>query len=106
MKFSIVSTFLLAQGIAAMPWSTVKTTQSNGEEITLRIKVSGASSPRFSHLAKPNGSVNPKHYPICFAICLSNEPECPPTWHSVKQGEDDDAPCWTCCKDGSDGNGV
>ncbi|KIL92212.1 hypothetical protein FAVG1_04620 [Fusarium avenaceum] len=73
MKFSIVSAFLLAQGIAAMPWSTVKTTQSNGEEVT------------FGHFAKPNGSINPKHYPICFAVCLSNEPECPPTWHSVKQ---------------------
>jgi len=32
MKFSIVSTILLAQGIAAMPWSNGKAT--NGEEIT------------------------------------------------------------------------
>jgi tryptophan-rich sensory protein len=31
MKFSIVATALLAQGIAAMPWSSHK---ANGEEIT------------------------------------------------------------------------
>ncbi|KAH6957198.1 hypothetical protein DER45DRAFT_305348 [Fusarium avenaceum] len=102
MKFSIVSTVLLAQGIAAMPWSTVKTIQSNGEEITLRIQVSGASSPMLGHLTKPKGSIDPNHYPICLAVCWSHKPECPQTWHPVNRGDGDDNPCWTCCKDGSD----
>ncbi|KAI1047246.1 hypothetical protein LB505_013288 [Fusarium chuoi] len=34
MKFSIASTLLLANGIAAMPWSSLSAKQSNGEEIT------------------------------------------------------------------------
>jgi hypothetical protein len=34
MKFSITSTLLLANGIAAMPWSSLNAKQSNGEEIT------------------------------------------------------------------------
>ncbi|PTD12221.1 hypothetical protein HYE67_010085 [Fusarium culmorum] len=34
MKFSIVATAFLAQGIAAMPWSFVKGANSNGDEVT------------------------------------------------------------------------
>jgi hypothetical protein len=34
MKFSIVSTALLAQGIVAMPWSSQKGIKANGDEIT------------------------------------------------------------------------
>ncbi|CAJ0547560.1 Ff.00g043140.m01.CDS01 [Fusarium sp. VM40] len=101
MKFSTVSAILFAQGIAAMPWSTVKTTQSNSGEITLRIQVAGASSPRLGHFAKPKGSIDPKHYPICLAVCWSDENRCPEGWRAVNNGNDQD-PCWTCCHNGED----
>ncbi|KAF5000047.1 hypothetical protein FGRMN_2058 [Fusarium graminum] len=97
MKFSVVSTALLAQGIAAMPWSSLQATQSNGEEITLRIQVSGASSGS-SSATKPNGStIDPKNYDVCLKVCWPSEPECPEGWNPKKFG-DDDYPCWSCCK--------
>jgi hypothetical protein len=46
MKFSIVATALLAQGIAAMPWTSVKS-QSNGEEITYAL-FSKSQNPIFT----------------------------------------------------------
>ncbi|KAF5676141.1 pathogenicity protein [Fusarium heterosporum] len=96
MKFSIVSTILLAQGIAAMPWSTLKTSQS-GEEITLRIEVSGASSGS-SSAPKPHGSaIDLKNYEVCLKVCFPEEPKCPEGWNNKKFG-DGDYPCWTCCK--------
>nr|RBR00920.1 hypothetical protein FVER53263_01598 [Fusarium verticillioides] len=55
MKFSIASTLLLANGIAAMPWSSLSTKQPNGEEITLRIQVSQPSS---NHAFSPNHKVS------------------------------------------------
>ncbi|KAH7235557.1 hypothetical protein BKA59DRAFT_516076 [Fusarium tricinctum] len=98
MKFSIVATALLAQGIAAMPWTSVKS-QSNGEEITLRIQVSGASGSKFT--PEPKGAINYKNYDVCLKVCWPEEPKCPEGWNSKKFGEDD-YPCWTCCKSTGD----
>ncbi|KAL4724317.1 hypothetical protein ACLX1H_008930 [Fusarium chlamydosporum] len=103
MKFSIVSTVLLAQGIAAMPWSNVKAARANGEEITLRIHVSqGSSATRGPGMTtKPNGVVNTKLYDVCFRVCWPEEPTCPEGWNSKNLGKDYD-PCWTCCKSAGD----
>jgi hypothetical protein len=107
MKFSIVATALLAQGIAAMPWTSVKS-QSNGEEITyalfqqphnshprhltsfpmyglltrpsLRIQVSGASGSKFT--PEPRGAINYKNYDVCLKVCWPEEPKCPEGWVS------------------------
>ncbi|KAM0257471.1 hypothetical protein ACHAPA_011731 [Fusarium lateritium] len=100
MKFSIVSTVLLAQGIAAMPWSSFKS-QSNGEEITLRIQVSGASAYGSNLSPKPQGIVNSKNYDVCLKVCWPEEPKCPEGWKATKFGEGD-YPCWTCCKSTGD----
>ncbi|KLO88696.1 uncharacterized protein LW93_4507 [Fusarium fujikuroi] len=96
MKFSIASTLLLANGIAAMPWSSLSAKQSNGEEITLRIQVSQPSS---NHAVSPNhkGVVNVNNYDVCLKVCWPQEPTCPEGWNSKKFG-DSDYPCWTCCK--------
>ncbi|KIL92211.1 hypothetical protein FAVG1_04619 [Fusarium avenaceum] len=94
MKFSIVATALLAQGIAAMPWTSVKR-QSNGEEITLRIQVSGVSGSKFT--PEPKGAINYKNYDVCLKVCWPEEVKCPEGWNSKKFGEDE-YPCWTCCK--------
>ncbi|KAF4436566.1 putative pathogenicity protein [Fusarium austroafricanum] len=98
MKFSIASTLLLAQGIAAMPWSSIAAKQSNGEEITLRIQVSQASN---NHGFTTKGTVNPNHYDVCLKVCWPEEPKCPEGWDSKKFG-DDGYPCWTCCKKNRD----
>ncbi|SPJ75331.1 uncharacterized protein FTOL_05062 [Fusarium torulosum] len=97
MKFSIVSTVLLAQGIAAMPWSSVQS-QSNGEEITLRIQVSGASAHKSDFSPKPKGAINYSNYDICLKVCWPEKPNCPEGWKPSKLGGDEDYPCWTCCK--------
>ncbi|KAF5557708.1 pathogenicity protein [Fusarium napiforme] len=91
MKFSIASTLLLANGIAAMPWSSLSTKQSSGEEITLRIQVSQPSS---DHAFTPNhkGVVNVHNYESCLKICFADPATCPEGWG------DGDYPCWTCCK--------
>nr|AGF29848.1 putative pathogenicity protein [Fusarium oxysporum] len=96
MKFSIASTLLLANGIAAMPWSSLNAKQSNGEEITLRIQVSQPSS---NHAFSPNhkGVVNVHNYEVCLKVCWPEEPKCPDGWNAKKFG-DGDYPCWTCCK--------
>ncbi|SCN67648.1 uncharacterized protein FFB20_02701 [Fusarium fujikuroi] len=96
MKFSIASTLLLANGIAAMPWSSLSAKQSNGEEITLRIQVSQPSS---NHAVTPNhkGVVNVHNYEVCLKVCWPEEPTCPEGWVSDLEG-DSDYPCWTCCK--------
>ncbi|KAM0351807.1 hypothetical protein ACHAPU_002319 [Fusarium lateritium] len=97
MKFSIVATALLAQGIAAMPWSSIQATQSNGDEITLRIQISGASSGS-SSAPKINGgsTIDLKNYEVCLKVCWPEEPKCPEGWNAKKFG--DDYPCWTCCR--------
>ncbi|KAI1035048.1 hypothetical protein LB503_011715 [Fusarium chuoi] len=81
MKFSIASTLLLANGIAAMPWSSLSAKQSNGEEITLRIQVSQPSS---NHAVTPNhkGVVNVHNYEVCLKVCWPEEPTCPEGWVS------------------------
>ncbi|SCO86312.1 uncharacterized protein FRV6_10439 [Fusarium oxysporum] len=96
MKFSIASTLLLANGIAAMPWSSLNAKQSNGEEITLRIQVSQPSS---NHPFSPShkGVVNVHNYEVCLKVCWPEEPKCPEGWNAKKFG-DGDYPCWTCCK--------
>ncbi|UZP35004.1 hypothetical protein NXS19_002820 [Fusarium pseudograminearum] len=96
MKFSIVATVLLAQGIAAMPWSFVKGTKSNGEEVTVRIQVSGASSHRVT--SKPAKQISTE--PICLNVCWSEKPNCPQDWEPHNNGADD-FPCWTCCREAS-----
>ncbi|KAF4436567.1 putative pathogenicity protein [Fusarium austroafricanum] len=95
MKFSIVSTILLAQGIAAMPWSSIKTKQANGEEITLRIQV-GSSSPHGFTKHKAS-NMNRKAYDICWAACFGEEPSCPEGWYSKNFGD-----CYTCCRSTGD----
>ncbi|KAL5621022.1 hypothetical protein FOBRF1_004268 [Fusarium oxysporum] len=96
MKFSIASTLLLANSIAAMPWSSLNAKQSSGEEITLRIQVSQPSSKKtFSPNHK--GVVNVHNYEVCLKVCWPEEPTCPEGWNSKKFG-DGDFPCWTCCK--------
>ncbi|KAJ4009519.1 hypothetical protein NW752_009109 [Fusarium irregulare] len=94
MKFSIVSTILLAQGIASMPWSSskVKTT----EDITLHIQVSQDQSGNPAH-AQHNGLINHANHDICWLVCWNTEPQCPEGWYSSQQGE-----CWTCCRSPSD----
>ncbi|KAF9771751.1 hypothetical protein IL306_010601 [Fusarium sp. DS 682] len=98
MKFSIASTLLLAQGIAAMPWSSLNAKQSNGEEITpsLRIQVSQPSS-NHNFTPKSKGAINVNNYEVCLKVCWPEEPQCPEGWNSKKFG-DSDYPCWTCCK--------
>lgn len=53
------------------------------DQPSLRIQVAGASSPRLGHFAKPKGSIDPKHYPICLAVCWSDENRCPEGWVSI-----------------------
>ncbi|CEI66134.1 unnamed protein product [Fusarium venenatum] len=88
MKFSILATTLFAQSIAAMPWYAVKGTKADGEEITVRIQVSGA--PNYGSTSKPFKGVNT--YPVCLKVCWPEEPKCPEGWG------DDDYACWTCCR--------
>ncbi|KAF0645789.1 hypothetical protein FPSE5266_20017 [Fusarium pseudograminearum] len=85
MKFSIVATAFLAQGIAAMPWSFVKGTKSNGEEVTC------LGLP-------PTEQISTE--PICLNVCWSEKPNCPQDWEPHNNGADD-FPCWTCCREDS-----
>ncbi|CAJ0547561.1 Ff.00g043150.m01.CDS01 [Fusarium sp. VM40] len=101
MKFSIVATALLAQGIAAMPWTSVKS-QSNGEEITLRIQVSGAGSES-KYTPEPKGAIDLKNADVCLKVCWPDKPQCPEGWNAKKFG-DNDYPCWTCCKTYNEGD--
>ncbi|KAF5024374.1 hypothetical protein F66182_3561 [Fusarium sp. NRRL 66182] len=99
MKFSIVSTILLAQGIAAMPWSSAKVNQLNNEEITLRIQVSQAPAGGRGVTPKHKGAISASLSPICLRICWSEEPrQCPEGWDARNLGSDGE-PCWTCCRD-------
>ncbi|RBR09079.1 uncharacterized protein FIESC28_10019 [Fusarium coffeatum] len=96
MKFSVVSIILLAQGIAAMPWSNGRAIM--GEEITLRIQVSGSSANRdVKTFPKPNGRVDFSTEEVRLKVCWSEEPKCPEGWNPKKFG-DGDYGCWTCCK--------
>ncbi|KAJ4139690.1 hypothetical protein NW768_001031 [Fusarium equiseti] len=101
MKFSLVSTILLAQGIAAMPWSSNRV--RSGEEITLHIHVSQGSSANQdgTKMSKPNGHINFNTSEVCLRVCWAEEPKCPEGWSSKKFG-DGDYPCWTCCKSTGD----
>ncbi|KAH7004264.1 hypothetical protein EDB82DRAFT_486423 [Fusarium venenatum] len=81
MKFSILATTLFAQSIAAMPWYAVKGTKADGEEITVRIQVSGA--PNYGSTSKPFKGVNT--YPVCLKVCWPEEPKCPEGWVSETQ---------------------
>ncbi|KAH7186107.1 uncharacterized protein B0J16DRAFT_415374 [Fusarium flagelliforme] len=101
MKFSVVSTILLAQGIVAMPWSNDKV--KTGEEITLHIQVSQGSSANqdVTTIPKPNGHIDFIDNEVCLKVCWPEEPKCPEGWSSKKLGEDN-YPCWTCCKSFSD----
>ncbi|KAF4949575.1 hypothetical protein FSARC_13440 [Fusarium sarcochroum] len=101
MQLSIVSTLLLAQGIVAMPWSSVKAKQSNGGEITLHIQVSQGSSASLGLTPKPKEVLNANNYDICWRACFGQSPNCPETWKAKNLGTDDE-PCWTCCKSTGD----
>ncbi|QPC80162.1 hypothetical protein HYE68_010914 [Fusarium pseudograminearum] len=72
MKFSILSTIILAQGIIS----------------------EGSSS--IVH-PKPKGAINIANYEVCLKVCWPEEPKCPEGWVSDTIG-DEDYPCWTCCK--------
>ncbi|RGP81755.1 pathogenicity [Fusarium longipes] len=95
MKFSIVATALLAQGIAAMPWTAHK---ANGEEITVRIRVDGASGQ--GSAAQPGNMLSKTSPGPCLKVCWGEEPKCPDNWEPTKFGEE--YPCWTCCHKGND----
>ncbi|RGP65998.1 pathogenicity [Fusarium sporotrichioides] len=97
MKFSIIATALLAQGIVAMPWSSFKETNGNGEEITVRIQVSGASDQ--VPASKPFKGISTM--PLCLKVCWPDKPTCPEGWEPKKMGGGD-YPCWTCCRDYKD----
>ncbi|CAG7558734.1 unnamed protein product [Fusarium equiseti] len=96
MKFSIVSTILLAQGMAAMPWSNSKV-KSGGEitqvpqlidhypsltTTTLHIQVSQGSSGNNDQTTIPehNGHIDPGTFDICLRVCWPKEPTCPDGW--------------------------
>ncbi|KAH7227449.1 hypothetical protein BKA60DRAFT_533994 [Fusarium oxysporum] len=83
MKFSIASTLLLANGIAAMPWSSLNAKQSSSEEITLRIQVSQPSS-KSTFSPNHKGVVNVHNYEVCLKVCWPEEPTCPDGWNPKK----------------------
>ncbi|KAG8676320.1 hypothetical protein FPOAC2_02415 [Fusarium poae] len=91
MKFSIVSTALLAQGIVAMPWSSQKGIKANGDEITVRIKVTDHSGHRLT----PKPFKGLKTLPVCWATCFPDAPDCPEGWEATDTGNG----CWSCCRD-------
>ncbi|KAF5557707.1 pathogenicity protein [Fusarium napiforme] len=98
MKFSIVSTFILTQGVIAMPWYHTKA-KTAGDEITLRIKVSqGSLAPKVLPKKKVNAAVDPRE---CWPACFEEEEYCPDGWHS-KNINYDGRDCWTCCEDAWD----
>ncbi|WAO86135.1 Hypothetical protein NCS54_00339500 [Fusarium falciforme] len=116
MKFSTTSILFLAQGIAAMPWSSGKA----NEDITLHIQVSQPYSYH-SKSSAPKGAIHPENFQVCLRVCWPSVPTCPDGWVSVtypifylgsreclsrtkltnSQGTGD-SPCWTCCKAPSD----
>ncbi|KAJ4250983.1 hypothetical protein NW762_011633 [Fusarium torreyae] len=100
MKLSIASTLLLAQSIAAMPWSPVNP-KANSEEITLRIQVSQGPSAGIGLTASPKGVLRASDYDICLKVCWPESPHCPEGWKPKKFGNED-TPCWTCCKSTGD----
>ncbi|KAH6884944.1 hypothetical protein B0T10DRAFT_564367 [Thelonectria olida] len=85
MKLSTATLFVLANGIAAMPWATKNSGSrgARGDEITLRVKVAHDQTPMHSQ----------KTADICWLLCASEEIECPEGWYGSQQGE-----CWTCCR--------
>ncbi|PNP60853.1 hypothetical protein FNYG_14473 [Fusarium nygamai] len=114
MKFSIISTFILAQGVIAMPWYHTKA-KADGDEITgrksqirtllliaitsLRIKVSqGSLAPKVLPKKKANAAADPRE---CWPACFEEEEYCPDGWHS-KNINYDGRDCWTCCEDAWD----
>ncbi|CAM1501391.1 Fc.00g105530.m01.CDS01 [Cosmosporella sp. VM-42] len=97
MKFSSAAILALANGIAAMPWTSqsAKHEVSNtNEDITLHIKVSQNS---MGHGAAVHGAIQPSTFDICLRVCWPETPTCPDGWYSNNMGTTDD-PCWTCCK--------
>ncbi|KAF4417461.1 hypothetical protein FACUT_12206 [Fusarium acutatum] len=90
MKFSIISTFILTQGVIAMPWFHTKT-KAAGDEVTLRIRVSqGSFAPSILSKKKANAAVDPRE---CWPACFEEGEWCPDGWNY--DGRD----CWTCCED-------
>ncbi|CEF74519.1 hypothetical protein FGSG_12104 [Fusarium graminearum PH-1] len=79
MKFSIIATAFLVQGIAAMPWSSVKGSRAKSDEITVRIQVSGDSGHGLA--SKPLKKMTTT-YPICCDICAPEPIPCNDEWMS------------------------
>ncbi|KAH6889450.1 hypothetical protein B0T10DRAFT_561916 [Thelonectria olida] len=108
MKFSTATLFVLASGIAAMPWATkdAGSKSSHDEDITsvfpvasliyskhnplLYTKTSSSLRIKVSHDQTPMRSQ--KVDDICFLTCWSEAPNCPEGWWKLNQGSDGD-PC-------------